>query len=304
MQGKSVRLVVSLVVAAILLGIVPAAQAQFVMPMHLIPVIARLHGAQGTFWKSDLSISNVGTVDATVQAAFFREKKANQFPLSFPVSVTVPAGDTVTVEDVLGTWFPNEGDTKGALLILSPTTGAALAVASRTYNAADPKGTYGQAVPSAFLNMIFGVGQAIVPGIRNDDNYRSSIGILNIGPKAAKAHITFFDASGKAVAEQTKTIQSFSLEQWNVSKLGLPKLDKPGRAVVTLDVSTSGYDPCDVGTFLMSSVLLVYGSTVDNRTGDAVFSMGQVQWDEYAQTCGSTPNDDCNPTGQSMRFIR
>jgi len=298
------RLTVSGILLACLLGVAPPAHAQFVTGLHLIPVIARLHGAQGTFWKSDVAISNVGTAPAQVQAAFFREHQTNQFPMSLPVKATIPAGETLVVEDVLGTWFASEGDTKGALLLLSPSEGASLAVTSRTYNAADPKGTYGQAVPSAFLNMIFGVGQAIVPGVRNDDDYRSSIGILNIGPKAAIAHITFFDASGKAVAEQAKTIPSFSLEQWNVSTLGLPKLAKPGRAVVTLDVSTSGYDPCDTGMFLMSSLLVVYGSTVDNRTGDAVFSLGQVQWQDYADTCGEAPDDGCDPTGQSMRFVR
>ncbi|HHQ48789.1 MAG TPA: hypothetical protein ENK19_07890 [Acidobacteria bacterium] len=89
-----------------------------------------------------------------------------------------------------------------------------------------------------------------------------------------------------------------------VASLGLPKLGVPGRVVVSLDSSTSGFNPCDAGTLMMSSMLVVYGSTVDNRTGDAVFSLGQVQWEQYADTCGTPPNDGCNTGGQSLTFMR
>jgi len=305
MQRRTVRLGAGLAVALALSGIARPVRAQFVAGVHMIPVIARLHGAQQTFWKSDLSISNVGASSTTVNGFFYREKQDNGFiGFNTPmVQVAIPAGETLTVEDVLGTWFPSQGDTKGVLIITSSTEGeAALAVTSRTYNAADPKGTYGQAVPSSLLDMVFGAGRTILSGIRNDDDFRSSIGIVNLGPKAV-VRITFYDASGAVVAETTKTIQSFSLEQWNVAKLGMPKLGKPGRAVIALDASTPGYDPCAAGNFSQFSSLLAYGSTVDNRTGDAVFSSGQTQWSEYVATCGGSPPGRCNPTVQGMGFM-
>ena len=89
-----------------------------------------------------------------------------------------------------------------------------------------------------------------------------------------------------------------------VGGLGLPNLSVPGRVVVSVDSSTWGFNPCDPGTLMMSSMLVVYGSTVDDRTGDAVFSLGQVQWQEYTDTCGSPPNEGCDTGGQGIRLVR
>ncbi len=61
----------------------------------------------------------------------------------------------MTVEDVLGTWFPAEGNTKGALVLLAELRDAGdedyaqLSAATRVFNNADPAATRQPRTPSS-----------------------------------------------------------------------------------------------------------------------------------------------------------
>ena len=128
---RSVLLVACVAVAS-------PASAQFASPFHILPVVAKLQGEQGTDWRSDVSISNLSDAPATVGLNFLREKRANAFPEEPDVTLVLPAGATRQIEDVLGTHFPGEGATKGALIVQTVDDSAdpaMLAVSSRTYNA-------------------------------------------------------------------------------------------------------------------------------------------------------------------------
>ena len=71
---------IAVIVAAALAA--PAA-AQFASPLHIIPVIAKLKGDQGTDWRSDGAITNVTSAIVTVRMQFFREATSNSFNGSF-----------------------------------------------------------------------------------------------------------------------------------------------------------------------------------------------------------------------------
>ncbi|NOZ95392.1 MAG: hypothetical protein GXP47_11750 [Acidobacteria bacterium] len=290
---RRIGFTVSMVAAVI---IATPVHAQLVMGGTVIPVVARLHGKQGTFWKSDLSITNAGSTPSTVKAVFLRERTANAAPLSFPKKVTIPAGGTLLVEDVLGSWFPSEGDTKGWLLLLEETGEGRLAINSRTFNAADPRGTYGQTVPGGLFNMLFGLGRAVITGARNDGSFRTDIGVVNLGPVTLKVRIVISDSTGSSLGETSKTVEKFSLRQWNLSDLGVASVPAGSSVVVTIDHGTTGFNQCDPGELLLSSVGIVYASTVDNGTGDAVFSLAQLDWSDYGESCGSSPDEGCTPT--------
>ncbi len=53
-----------------------------------------------------------------------------------------------------------------------------------------------------------------------------------------------------------------------------------------------------------STALLASVSTVDNRTGDAVFSLAQTSRTDYSEQCGETPDDDCDPMNKGMVLFR
>ncbi len=276
------------------------AQAQFVAPLHLIPVVAKVGGVAGSDWRSDLSISNLSTSATQVGVKFFREETANfWFPGTFDHQVTLSAGETLLVEDVLGSWFADEGNTKGALLVAATDVfiseeGSPLAVNSRTYDGADPDATFGQAVTSSLTNILVGPGRIVMTGARQDDRFRSNVGVLNLGLQASEVVVTIYDNSGAVVNEQTNTVQPLSLSQWPLSALGVATLDGGGRVDVRLAESAIPDDPCqyEITLGLPVGIIMAYLSKADNATNDAEFVLGQVDWAEYAEECGGTP-DGC-----------
>jgi hypothetical protein len=287
-----------------LLAVTAPASAQFASPFHIIPVVAKLKGDQGTDWRSDGVITNVSGQTVTVVLQFFREATSNTFTGLFARTITLAAGETRTIDDIVGTMFPAEGNTKGILLIMTQDDGGGtgeLAVTTRTYNAADPNATYGQTVPSDLLAMIFGLGRSVMPGVGYNARFRTNIGVDNLGAMDAQVVVDIYDAMGTLVASTTHTVESFSLRQWSLAALGASNLTG-GRVEVHLASSMPGFDPCDPGSSpFTSSLLLAYFSKADNATGDAVFGFGQTVWDDYANTCGTDPTDGCGNGNATQR---
>lgn len=287
-----------LLVTVVALAFAGPALAQYATPFHLIPVVAKTAGAAGTDWRSDVSISNLSAFPVTVGVAFFREATGNSFPLFFPVNLTLQAGETRTVEDVLGTLFPSQGNTKGALFLLGEPADAGdpddvlLSVTSRTYNNADPLATYGQGVDSSFLAMVWGTGTSVLTGIRHDQRFRSNVGALNLGPQSVQLLLTTYNAAGAQVAQSTKTVESFSIRQWSLADLGVASIGD-GRTEVQVDPATITWDPCSAtgGIGFVPGFFLSYLSKVDQATGDAEFHLGQVDWTDYVTACGEDPGD-------------
>lgn len=282
-------------VVMLAIGAAATSSAQLVGPVHVLPVVAKIGGAQDTDWVSDVSISNLHTGIVVVAANFFRQGRSNSFtPGDVGHSEVLQGGATLLVEDVLGQWFPEEGDTSGFLVVYSLDLQTGISVSSRTYNAADPEATYGQSVGSTISSAILGPGRLVLPGLRQDARFRSNLGVLNIGAEPVDVEISLFDAGGAAVSSVVRGVGSLSLEQWSLTSLGAASLPGGGRAEVRLAASSLPEDPCqftlDFG--LPVGVISAYLSKVDNATGDAEFVLGQVDWSEYVAECGSAP-DGC-----------
>lgn len=308
-----IRLILFVMFTAVL-ATAPAA-AQMAMPVHLVPVVVKASGYEGTDWRSDLSISNLSDASVTVGLAYFPEMHDNTWLGTFPVHVPIDAGVTYTAKDVIGSLFPDYGSkTKGALLVMvedaeGGTESPRLAVTSRAYNAADPHRVYGQTVPSTQLGIVSGEGVSVMTGIKQGDGYRTNIGVVNLSLtmfptphfQRLKARIKIYDEAGTLVYDEVKEVEGLSLRQWNLEKdFGIANLSA-GRVEVSVDPSTEGYDPCGVsyGFFgtAMAPALLAYYSKVDNVTGDAEFGIGQVDWAQHGVDCGETPTDNCGGTG-------
>lgn len=289
----------AVLVPIVLVALAAVASAQVASSVALIPVVAKTAGAAGTDWRSDVSVSNLSPFAVEVVAGFFREARNNALSFDFPTVATLQAGQTVTAGDVLGTWFPAEGNTKGALLIMAEPAGAGepeqvrLAVSSRTYNNADPNATYGQSVDPSFMGMVYGRGLSVLTGVRHDQRFRSNVGVLNLSPAPVQVLVTTYNGSGAQVAQVAKTVESLSLRQWALDGLGVPTL-ADGRTEVEIDPATITWDPCDQGSWtgFNAGFFLAYLSKVDQATGDGEFHLGQVDWSQFEADCGQAP-DDC-----------
>ena len=276
--------------------------AQWVAPAHLFPVVAKLAGAQGTDWMTNLFISNLSSEAATVTGIFLRENTNNTLFGNLVIhEVTLQGGQTLTVPDVLGSWFPGEGNTKGVLLLLADPQGGGgedmlLAASARIFNNANPSATYGQAISSSFVHFIIGRGKSVLTGARHDGTVRSNVGIVNLSLQPLQVIITTYNAAGVQVAQVTKQVESFSLRQWALSGVGVSSLAPGGRVEVQIDPDTITWDCCsqNPADFLNTQfgLFMAYISRIDQVTGDAEFALGLTDWEEYVDECGEVP-DQC-----------
>jgi len=297
------------------LSVTTVGVAQFVGPIHFVPVVVKAKGRAGTLWQSDVSITNLTDTEQTVTAAYAPEKHANLPPMGNVHTTNLAAHQTILVKDILGSWFPEFGDnTKGVLLVFAgqPDFGLdlehlqealrfrdqtepvpVLAVSSRAYNAANPDATYGQTVPANTVSYFFGVASGKLTGIRQDQRFRTNIGVANYSPLAASVQITIYDASGQQLTRKIKTVEAFSMRQWNLkSDFGIDGVED-GLVDIRVDPAVASQDPCGTLAGKMAPLLSAYSSKNDNATGDAEFNIAQPDWREVAIECGQTPMDGC-----------
>ena len=290
-------------------------QAQIAGPIQFIPVVVKAKGRAGTLWRSDLSITNLTTTAQTVTAAYLPEKRATIPPLSHTHTFTLQPHQTVLVEDVIESWFPEFGDnTKGALMVFAGQanlgnmahmssilrwqgegeTSPALAVSSRAYNAADPNATYGQTVPSSLLGYFYGIASGKLTGVRQDGRFRTNIGVVNFSALTAPVQITVYDRNGHQLAQKIENVEAYSLRQWNLKdEFGVDGLTN-GLVDVRLDPTVASQDPCGDTAGSLSPILLAYFSKNDNATGDAEFGIAQADWRDFAAQCDQSPMDGCS----------
>ncbi len=249
MRRCCVRLIPVLLVAMVL---VPEAPAQVIGPGGWIPVVANNVGLAGTFWRSDVSITNFGETDTQVVLRLFPEIVGGTaaFELVQTDPIDLDAGEQLTLSNVVQTQF-GMVNAKGALHVYS-TDGTPLVLASRTYTSdPDDGGTYGQNV-----NGVMVIGRAWAAGLRNDGLFRTNIGIFWPGFGSAQFTITVYDSSGQEMASDTVSFNEFGLQQRTFDSLGVALL-VDGYVEVTCSDSFSGW--------------YAYASRVDQISGDAVY---------------------------------
>ncbi len=241
----------SVLVALFLVTTVTELQAQVVGPGGTIPVVANNAGLGGTFWRSDVSIINVGEIDTQVILQLFPEIASGvaAFELAQTNPIDISAGSQLSFSNLVQTQF-NLVNVKGSLRIFS-TNGAPLVLASRTYTSDSSQGTFGQDVTGVLVT-----NQAWAAGLRNDSLYRTNIGIFWPGFDTARFTITVFDSGGAELASGTVTFHQAGLQQRTMDSLGVSLLID-GYVEISCDDTFSGW--------------FAYASRVDQISGDAVY---------------------------------
>ncbi len=266
--------------------IAPAA-AQEADEWQIIPVVARTAGVGGTQWVSDLTVYNTTSSTLDVGIQFFPADRDNVLDPTLPDRFVLAPGETRFFPDVLSSVFGIDTDSKGVLIVTTdenliatnPEDAQILAV-SRTYNTGGGAGTYGQTVNSLLIAMS-GSAQLplIVTGVRNDDEFRSNLGVVNLSfVEPVTIHYRVLDADGAGIATGTRNLPRTSLKQWSLTQLGVGSIDGPMTVQVWLDPSDGAPDPCVVDD---PNIIMAYVSKVDNATGDGEFLYASPleEWD-------------------------
>lgn len=222
----------------------------------IVPAAARVEGANGTLWRSDVMIYNARP--DPVQATVSRWVRDTDNRGAETASLTVAAGQSIAVPDVLDTLFDAGG---AAALAIHGSAG--LMVTSRTFNDA-ATGTFGQLIPGVDPTDVTtlrpgrpghfaGLAQSAATTGR-----RTNLGLVNLRDEPVRLEVAFFAEDGSPLGELEPELAPFEYVQIDRALTGIGVEEATGvRAVV--EVTTEG------------GQVLAYASTIDNGTGDPVF---------------------------------
>lgn len=220
----------------------------------IIPAVGRVPGANGTFWRSDVTFYNPTSSTMSLALRYQPAGADNRFVNALPL--TVGAGKTLVLADVLNWLAINSGS--GALDVRwSSPTGPV--VTSRTYTSTTGGGTYGQSIDPVTE---FG-NDAYVPGLRSDLTYRSNVGFVNGGDTTIGVTTELLGTNGQTLATGFVVLQPRSQTQLTLAQM-FPAINVQSLGNVTLKAHADGQPD-----------MFAYGSIIDNTSGDPVFFAGR-----------------------------
>jgi hypothetical protein len=272
-------------------GVVAPGAAQSVDETQLFPVVAHTEGAGDppTSWRSDLTVHNVMDSEITVGVLFLPFNLANDPEEVEMEELILDPRETLTIEDVIVDLFGITEDTSGALLLMcdaetfpSNPEDAVMLATTRTYTVGSAVGTFGTAVPSVnFSGRVLNAGQSIslITGARNDSDYRSNLGIVNISFAAVPitVHFRFLDEDGSVIASGSKDLLEYTGGQWSFKRLGVPRvIEGPLTVELWLDPDDIVGNPCEVDeddlTFFVAYATKVDGNPSGSGDGEFIYA--------------------------------
>jgi hypothetical protein len=222
----------------------------------LIPAAGSIAGANGTFFRSDITIINFASHDQQVKLQWLPQSGTGSSN-----TITITAQNGIRSADFVTNFLNQTG--LGAILVTGVTsTGAAdstalLFATSRIWTM-EPgtNGTTSQSLPSVPINGLFSgatAGLFAVGGADNPPNYRVNVGIVNVSA-AAQTFAISQPGNGNA------TINVVIIPAMAMAQISLGSGVSSTQQVLIQNVTTGGTTP---------NSWIAYSSTVDNVTGDA-----------------------------------
>ncbi len=227
-----------------------------------VPAAASVNGLGGTFWSTTGWFSNAIDLPITLHGAFLPPGEDNTARLSnLTELVTIPAHGFAELKDIVGTL--GESDVAGGLYLEARASGAGLpAVLAKvtTYTfTPNPTGDggFGQGLPAAGPGVL---NRVVIPGLFKNANQRTNIGILNTSAQTLSVDVEIRDAAGAEVTTATWTLPPFAQRQSSLASIGAGSMNG-GTVIITRQSSAGSFR--------------AYTSTVDQKSGDAVYNPGQ-----------------------------
>jgi hypothetical protein len=224
----------------------------------VVPAAARLAGANGTQWASDLLLHNARPHQ--VQATVRRWNRDADNSGAETIELNLSGGESLLLDDIVDALF---SDTGAAALAINATDG--LMATSRTFNDA-ASGTFGQLVPG----MDSSEDTTLRPGrlghlaqLEQTDlatGRRTNLGLVNLGEDPVEVEVRFFAGDGSALGELNPQLPPFGYIQIN-------------EALAEAGAADAANVRAEIEVITVGGRVLAYASTVDNRTGDPVFQM-------------------------------
>jgi hypothetical protein len=224
----------------------------------VIPAGARTAGASGSFWLTDVAIANLSPGVATANVAYLRKNQDNSDPLN--ASLALASGQQLFLGDVFWTLFGRES-ANGAIRITASHPD--VTITSRTYNAAGEEGTYGQFIPAQRTSpSVTNSGSGALAQLRHDDEFRTNIGVVNLGEDPVDVEIHLYHADGTMYGAVSRTLGPYEMKQFDAVY-----------EFVTSEAVDSGF--AVVAVLTPGGRVHGYASVVDNGSNDPVYVPAQ-----------------------------
>lgn len=251
--------------ALFLLASSAAAQLRGPTNQILIPAAGAVQGANGTFFRSDITLANFRNVDQQVQLLWIPPpppSPAVAIQIQ-PVTITIKAQSGIASEDFVTNYLHQTG--LGAILITGVTssaaidTGALLFATDRIWtNQPGTSGTVSQSFPVVPVGALNPAGQVLILGQKISDQYRTNVGIVNLDPRFTRT----FDIVQSADAANPVTT-TIMVDPMTMVQVPLP--NSPANALQVIVAPRQEPFPAPGA----NNQWVAYGSSVDNVTGDS-----------------------------------
>ena len=224
----------------------------------VLPVVIRKGGLAGSLWRTDLFVANLRTEPIQDLGVTFYPHDG-----SAPAtrSVSVAAGETKEIADVMATLFGLDGVQGQLELATAEGSAAGLVVTSRTYTVAATaagQASFGQFVPAVPRTSALAAGQtAFLPYLTGGAEFRTNLGILETVGEPATVEITLLRADGSVAATLSKNLKAREWFQF-LRVLDGVELGANRAASARVRVTAGG------------GRVLAYASVIDNLTNDPI----------------------------------
>ena len=216
--------------------------------LRVLPVVGSTVGVGGSFFRTSVQLHNSGTTPTSGGIRFHPSGTAGSS--ADPVSTfTLAPGETRTIPDLL----PSMNLSGLGSADVFVTTGNAPIVTARVFNDAGAAGTTGFSFDAMSSQQALSAGHSGVLLIPTDlVNYRLNVGLRTLDANVSMT-LTVRNAAGSVAATVPKFFPATYHEQQTASAF-LNGLALPAGGSITVSVEAGS--------------AIVYGATVDNRTGD------------------------------------
>ncbi len=220
--------------------------------MTFIPAAALAAGLEGSFFRTDVDLNNVGLTNLKYNF-IWQPRGGDSSNVVVSDFYWLAPGASVRYANVLGEVFGLEPDQVGALVV--EASGIDLLAMSRTYNVVSAKsaGTFGQELPGIPSDRMIptGITKRIVFMSENED-FRANLGCVNgVGTEVVVA-IDLYDSEGFKLETKYMVLPPLSNRQINGIFQGYAPVN--------------GY--VEVRTYTPDASIYCYGSVLDNVTSD------------------------------------
>jgi hypothetical protein len=201
-------------------------------------------GAHGSVWRTDLALLNLSGVTTNAEIVFHGSDGATA-----SLTARIPNGRQIIVGDAVGQ-LGMVGP--GSLEIRSEQP---LLASSRTFNTGS-NGTFGLSLDGVPKDATLSARESVwLPQLRQDQEFRTNIGLVNTGDTDARIRIFLFDASGKRLARTSRRLEPGGWLQLNEPFLHLAQRTDIDAGAAKIVVA-SGHG------------VIAYAAVVDNTTND------------------------------------